>query len=135
MEADGLKSPLATKSSLFAISKSILAKFNLGFIWSEITEAVLKLVGVLKLGINDRLISSGDLEPMIFWKFFLPDISSFRAVINFACAPARDDSDWAKSVRLISPLSNRDLSLSTCLSKRSTFNWLNSRFLKLYPKL
>ena len=32
MEADGLKSPLAAKSSLFAISKSILAKFNLGFI-------------------------------------------------------------------------------------------------------
>ena len=115
MEADGLKSPLAAKSSLFAISKSILAKFSLGFIWSEIAEAVLKLVGVLKLGINVRFISSGDFEPMIFWKFFLPDMSSFLAVINFACAPASDDSDCAKSVKLISPLSNRDLSFSTCL--------------------
>ena len=92
-------------------------------------------MGVLKLGINERFISSGDLDPIIFWKFFLPDISSFEAVINLACAPASDDSDCAKSVKLISPLSNRDLSFSTCLSKRSTFNWLNSRFLKLYPKL
>ena len=61
-------------------------------------------------------------------------MSSFLALINFACAPASDDSVCAKSVKLISPLSNRDLSFSTCLSKRSTFNWLNSRFLKLYPK-
>ena len=58
-------------------------------------------MGVLKLGINERFISSGDLDPIIFWKFFLPDISSFEAVINLACAPASDDSDCAKSVRLI----------------------------------
>ena len=78
-----------------------MAKFSLGFIWSEIADAVLKLVGVLKLGINERFISSGDWDPIIFWKFFLLDISSFEAVINLACAPASDDSDWAKSVRLI----------------------------------
>ena len=77
MEADGLKSPLAAKSSLFAISKSILAKFNLGFIWSEITEAVLKLVGVLKLGINERLISFGLIQVPIEWLLY----SSFSVVL------------------------------------------------------
>ena len=55
-------------------------------------------------------------------QFFLPDINSLLAVINLAFAPASEDSDCAKSVRLISPLSNLDLSLSTCLSKSSTFD-------------
>ena len=49
MEADGLKSPLAAKSSLFAISKSILAKepydWQLGFQEpaSEVMRSVLEL--------------------------------------------------------------------------------------------
>ena len=114
-----------------AISRSIFAKFNLGLIWSEIAVAVFKLVGIFKFGTIPRFISFGAFEPIIFWKFFFPEINSFSAVISLASAPAKEDSDCAKSVRLISPLSNRDLSLSTCLSKSSTLDWLNSRFLKL----
>ena len=114
-----------------AISKSNFAKFKRGFVCSAIAVAVLKVLGIAKFGKKPKSISSGAFEPIIFWKFFFPEISSFLAVINLACAPASEDSDWAKSVRLISPLSNLDLSLSTCLSKSSTFNSLNSEFLKL----
>ena len=56
------------------------------------------------------------------------------ALIKFALAPAREDSDWAKSVKVISPFCNLALSDSTCLSNKFTLDKLNSSFLVLNIK-
>ncbi len=64
-------------------------------------------------------------------KFVIDDRSSVFAFIKFALAPAKDDSDWARSVKVISPFCNLALSNSTCLSKRFTFEILNFSFFDL----
>ena len=51
--------------------------------------------------------------------------SSVFALISFALAPAKDDSDCAKSVKVISPFCNLALSNSTCLSNKLTLEKLN----------
>ena len=62
---------------------------------------------------------------VILSKFVFVAKSSVVALIKLAFAPAKEDSDWAKSVKVISPFCSRALSDSTCLSKRLTLDWLN----------
>ena len=54
------------------------------------------------------------------YKYGLPTKTALApnalAFIKSALAPAREDSDWAKSVKVISPFCNLALSDSTCLS-------------------
>ena len=66
--------------------------------------------------------------PIILSKLAVLVTSSFSAEINLASAPANDASDCAKSVKLISPLSNRAWSVSTCLSNKSTLILLMFNF-------
>jgi hypothetical protein len=68
---------------------------------------------------------SGAGNLIILSKLLLAAKSSVFASIKFAFAPARDDSDWAKSVKVISPFCRRELSVSTCLSNKSTLAKLN----------
>ena len=60
---------------------------------------------------------------------------SFWELINCAWAPAKDDSDWAKSAKVIIPLSSLFWSVSTCLSNKSKFSLfiLNFLFAKITP--
>ena len=71
---------------------------------------------------------------MTLWKLVLEERSSVFALINLAWAPAKEDSDWARSVRVISPFCNLALSDSTCLSNKLTFDLLKFSFLDLYIK-
>ena len=60
--------------------------------------------------------------PITFSKLSLFVTTSLSAIIKFALAPAREDSDWATSETVISPLSSLILSVYTCLSNRFTFS-------------
>ena len=57
------------------------------------------------------------------------EIISFWDWIKSACAPANEDSDWAKSDEVIWPLSSLALLVSTCLSNKLRLLWLIFNFL------
>ena len=67
-------------------------------------------------------------------KFVFEDNSSVWALIKFALAPASEDSDWAKSVKVISPFWSLALSESTCLWNKLTLDILNFSFFDLKIK-
>ena len=67
-------------------------------------------------------------------KFIFDESRFVVAVIRLAFAPAKEDSDWAKSVRVIYPFCSLALSNSTCLSNKLTFKLLNFSLLDLYIK-
>ena len=75
---------------------------------------------------------SGVFSLVTLSKFVLEESNSVWALIKFALAPASDDSDWAKSVKVISPFWSLALSESTCLWNKLTLEILNLSFLKLY---
>ena len=75
--------------------------------------------------------SFNNFSPVTLWKLVLDERSSVFALIKFAFAPANDDSDCAKSVKVISPFCNLALSNSTCLSNKSKLDLLNLSFLNL----
>ena len=66
--------------------------------------------------------------PIIFSKSTLVFWRSVSAMIICALAPAKDDSDWAKSVKVISPFCNLALSDSTRRSNKETLFSLNFLF-------
>ena len=76
-------------------------------------------------------MSSGEGNLIILSKLLLAVKSSVSAEINLALAPASEDSDCAKSVKVISPFCNLEVSVSTCLSNKSIFAKLNCLFLIL----
>ena len=81
-----------------------------------------------------KLFVSGDFSLVTLSKFVLDAKSSVFALIKLALAPAKDDSDWAKSVKVISPFWSLALSESTCLSNKFTLDELNSSFFDLKIK-
>ena len=78
-----------------------------------------------KITFSSKIFELGIFSPVTLSKIVFDDKSSVFAFIKFALAPARDDSDCAKSVKVISPFCNLALSESTCLSNKFTFDILN----------
>ena len=78
-----------------------------------------------------RLFISGEFSLVILSKLVFEVKYSVFALIRLALAPAKDDSDCAKSVKVISPFWTLALSESTCLSNKSTLDELNSSFFDL----
>ena len=85
-------------------------------------------MGKVKKTFFKRLSALGTFSLITLLKFVCEDKSSVFALIRSAFAPAREDSDWAKSVKVISPFCNLALSDSTCLSNKFTFEILNFLF-------
>ena len=131
IEAVGENLDLSILSSLLEISKFNLEikrfiLFKLDISWAEFKE-----LGNDKISFPFRFSIFGALSLVTLSKFDIEDKSSVFALIKFAFAPARDDSDWAKSVRLTSPFCTLALSYSTCLSNKFTFEILTLSFLVL----
>ena len=89
-----------------------------------------KLISILSL----TLIEVGAFTLITLSKLVFEASNSVFAFIRLALAPAREDSDWAKSVKVISPFCSLALSDSTCLSNKFTLDKLNSSFLVLNIK-
>ena len=68
-----------------------------------------------------KLIILGIFSLVTLSKFVFDDNNSVFALIKSAFAPASEDSDWAKSVKVISPFWTLALSESTCLWNKFKF--------------
>ena len=90
--------------------------------------------GKIKKTFSFKTSNLGIFSLVTFSKLVFDERSSVFALIKSALAPAKEDSDWAKSVKVISPFWSLALSESTCLSKRLTFVKLNFSFLDLKIK-
>ena len=77
-----------------------------------------RVLGKLIFTCSSKSFASEIFFLVILSKFVFEDNNSVCALIKSALAPAKEDSDWAKSVRVISPFWSLALSDSTCLSKR-----------------
>ena len=62
-----------------------------------------KELGKIKNAFSFKFFVSGDFSLVTLSKFVLDAKSSVFALIKLALAPAKDDSDCAKSVKVISP--------------------------------
>ena len=90
--------------------------------------------GRSKIISSSRFSIFGTFSLVTLSKLVFEESNSVLAFISLALAPAKEDSDCAKSVRVISPFCNLALSDSTCLSNKFTFEKLNSSFFILKIK-
>ena len=100
----------------------------------EISKDEFKESGKFKIILSFNFSNFEISSPVTLSKFVFDERSSVLALIKLAFAAANDDSDWARSVRVISPFCNLALSNSTCLSNKLTFEILNFSFLFLKIK-
>ena len=87
-----------------------------------------KVFGKIKTIFLFKSLTFGTFSLVVLSKFVCEARNSVWALIKLAFAPAREDSDWAKSVKVISPFWSLALSDSTCLSNKLIFDKLNISF-------
>ena len=129
--AEGESLAFSTLNSRSEIAKFILEIARLGLLEFESSKALSKLWGIRNKTSKLSSNSLGALILFILSNSANAEVNSVSALIKSAWAPAKDDSDWAKSVKLISPFWSLDLSDSTWRSNKSTLAKLKSLLLPL----